>query len=193
MNYYQAELYHYGIKNQKWGVRRFQNEDGSLTKAGQKRYGAKPSWQDQMKSAQEVRERQRAAKQQSQSSNPNSSNTSKSSSAAKSTTTTTTNSATYPVAQQPISIIDSLVSTYSGKRSGSQTGGGISYSVTRAKKKDSAAKSKINSEAIKELSGKKVSEVSVEKETIDKVNNLVNSISNETSKKKKTSSAYIGG
>ena len=32
------ELYHHGIKGQKWGVRRFQNEDGSLTPAGEKRY-----------------------------------------------------------------------------------------------------------------------------------------------------------
>lgn len=32
-------LAHHGIKNQKWGVRRFQNEDGSLTEAGRKRYG----------------------------------------------------------------------------------------------------------------------------------------------------------
>ena len=32
------ELYHHGIKGQKWGVRRFQNADGTLTKAGQKRY-----------------------------------------------------------------------------------------------------------------------------------------------------------
>ena len=31
-------LYHHGIKNQKWGVRRFQNEDGSLTPAGRERY-----------------------------------------------------------------------------------------------------------------------------------------------------------
>ena len=31
------ELRHHGIKGQKWGVRRFQNEDGSLTPAGQKR------------------------------------------------------------------------------------------------------------------------------------------------------------
>ena len=32
------ELYHHGILGQKWGVRRFQNEDGSLTSAGEKRY-----------------------------------------------------------------------------------------------------------------------------------------------------------
>lgn len=32
------ELYHYGIKGQKWGVRRFQNKDGSFTPAGRKRY-----------------------------------------------------------------------------------------------------------------------------------------------------------
>ncbi len=31
------ELYHFGIKGQKWGVRRFQNEDGTLTEAGRKR------------------------------------------------------------------------------------------------------------------------------------------------------------
>ena len=30
---------HYGIKGQKWGVRRFQNEDGSLTAEGKARYG----------------------------------------------------------------------------------------------------------------------------------------------------------
>ena len=34
----QNELYHHGIKGMKWGVRRFQNEDGSLTTAGKKRY-----------------------------------------------------------------------------------------------------------------------------------------------------------
>ena len=32
-----VELYHYGIKGQKWGVRRYQNKDGSLTAAGKKR------------------------------------------------------------------------------------------------------------------------------------------------------------
>ena len=34
----QNELYHHGIKGMRWGVRRFQNEDGSLTSAGKKRY-----------------------------------------------------------------------------------------------------------------------------------------------------------
>ena len=33
------ELYHHGIKGQKWGERRFQNPDGSLTAEGRKRYG----------------------------------------------------------------------------------------------------------------------------------------------------------
>lgn len=35
---YRDELYHHGIKGQKWGVRRYQNEDGTLTEAGKKRY-----------------------------------------------------------------------------------------------------------------------------------------------------------
>ena len=32
------ELYHYGVKGMRWGVRRYQNEDGSLTDKGRKRY-----------------------------------------------------------------------------------------------------------------------------------------------------------
>lgn len=38
MDFLTDELYHHGIKGQKWGVRRFQNKDGSLTKEGRKRY-----------------------------------------------------------------------------------------------------------------------------------------------------------
>lgn len=34
-----TSLYHYGIPGQKWGNRRFQNLDGSLTDEGRRRYG----------------------------------------------------------------------------------------------------------------------------------------------------------
>ena len=33
-------LVHYGIKGQKWGIRRFENSDGTLTAEGKKRYAA---------------------------------------------------------------------------------------------------------------------------------------------------------
>lgn len=34
-----ADLYHSGIKGMRWGVRRWQNPDGTLTEAGKRRYG----------------------------------------------------------------------------------------------------------------------------------------------------------
>lgn len=40
------ELYHHGIKGQKWGVRRFQNSDGSYTVAGKRRR----SWEGEKRS-----------------------------------------------------------------------------------------------------------------------------------------------
>lgn len=38
MGYYDNVLEHHGILGQKWGVRRYQNPDGSLTAKGKKRY-----------------------------------------------------------------------------------------------------------------------------------------------------------
>lgn len=49
-------LEHHGIKGMKWGVRRYQNADGTLTSAGRKRYG--PSSSD-MKTARKERNRTR--------------------------------------------------------------------------------------------------------------------------------------
>ena len=47
MNKVNNELQHHGIKGQKWGIRRFQNKDGSLTPAGNKRYGSKENFEKQ--------------------------------------------------------------------------------------------------------------------------------------------------
>ena len=38
MQTYKNELYHWGIKGRKWGVRRHQNKDGTLSAAGKKHY-----------------------------------------------------------------------------------------------------------------------------------------------------------
>ena len=43
-----GELYHHGIKGQKWGVRRFQNKDGSLTPAGKKRLSKNEAYRDKL-------------------------------------------------------------------------------------------------------------------------------------------------
>ena len=39
-------LAHHGVKGQKWGVRRYRNEDGSLTEAGKARYDLKEAKRD---------------------------------------------------------------------------------------------------------------------------------------------------
>lgn len=37
--YDQTYLAHHGIRGMKWGIRRFQNADGTLTDAGKRKYG----------------------------------------------------------------------------------------------------------------------------------------------------------
>ena len=48
-----TELFHHGVKGQKWGVRRFQNEDGTLTEEGKKRYNQNGSAEDSAKTTDE--------------------------------------------------------------------------------------------------------------------------------------------
>lgn len=58
------ELYHYGIRGMRWGVRRFQNSDGTLTAAGKKRYNKElESYRaDKKKLAEETRKFERVKK-----------------------------------------------------------------------------------------------------------------------------------
>ena len=42
------ELYHHGILGQKWGVRRYQNSDGTLTEEGKKRYSGRDTTPDKV-------------------------------------------------------------------------------------------------------------------------------------------------
>ena len=41
-----SDLRHHGIKGQKWGVRRYQKSDGSLTPIGKLRYGTSKDYQE---------------------------------------------------------------------------------------------------------------------------------------------------
>lgn len=52
---YSDELYHHGIKGQKWGIRRYQNPDGSLTEAGKAKYETVENFNAQRQTSKEKR------------------------------------------------------------------------------------------------------------------------------------------
>ena len=58
----EQELCHFGTKGMRWGVRRYQNKDGSLTPAGKKRYADDPDRQGVDSAKLKVKSAKRAAK-----------------------------------------------------------------------------------------------------------------------------------
>lgn len=56
---YENELYHHGIKGMRWGIRRFQNADGSLKPEGEKRYGSGRSLGQTIKAYKTKKQRQK--------------------------------------------------------------------------------------------------------------------------------------
>lgn len=55
------ELYHHGTKGQRWGIRRYQNEDGTLTEEGKKRYGTPEGYRAAAKEASSLEEATKGA------------------------------------------------------------------------------------------------------------------------------------
>ena len=61
-NEYSYELYHHGVKGQRWGVRRYQHKDGSLTPAGKKRYYDTPELNKQKSAMESARTTYKSSK-----------------------------------------------------------------------------------------------------------------------------------
>jgi len=71
MNYYSSSfwapsdyLMHHGILGQKWGVRRYQNADGTLTAAGKKRYGTVENYEKAKAAASAKKENRKKAREE---------------------------------------------------------------------------------------------------------------------------------
>lgn len=48
---------HHGVKGMRWGVRRYQKPNGSLTAAGKKRYSRKDKWSEDAKTASQIKKK----------------------------------------------------------------------------------------------------------------------------------------
>lgn len=56
------ELYHFGVRGMKWGIRRYQNKNGSLTPQGRNRYSQRDEFMFGKKGAERIAKRQESGK-----------------------------------------------------------------------------------------------------------------------------------